>query len=183
MIMARYHKANESALTDQEKEAVRYHRLYQNGRMDEMKYILLRDMQTFAVYMGRYNLEKLLYSFVGYRELSVFGYSICEAEGCPMSADHFAGRLRGEDGVPNLSELSEKEALLREFAIALSRDFHQVPEELYSRMEAVYKEEEMIRLIAFAGQIIASCVFEGAVMNGEESKESDPDRRRRTLKW
>ena len=160
----RYKRANQYPLTQQQKEAVRYHRLYQGGQMNDMKYVLLRDMQTFAVYMGWYNLEKGLYSFMTVHELAVFGYSFCSAEGCPLCGEYFASKLSGRSEDPEHPTLTDKEALLQEFARALSADDHHVPEELFTRMNEAYKEAEMIRLIAFAGQLKASCLFECTVM-------------------
>ena len=162
--MARYKRANQYPLTQQQKEAVRYHRLYQGGQMNDLKYVLLRDMQTFAVYMGWYNLEKGLYSFMTVHELAVFGYTFCHRQECPMVAEYFASKLSGRMEDPDSPTLTEKEALLKEFAEALSDDFRHVPEELYQKMDSCYKEAEMVRLIAFAGQLLSSCFFERTVM-------------------
>ena len=174
--MARYKRANQYPLTQQQKEAVRYHRLYQSGQMNDMKYILLRDMQTFASYMGIYNLEKGLYNFMTVHEVAVFGYTFCSTENAPMCGQYYASKLKGRMEDPEHPSLTEKEALLQEYARALAEDFHHVPEELYSRMNAQYKEDEMIRLIAYAGLLLSSCMFENAVIaepeqQGDESSE------------
>ncbi len=164
----RYKRANQYPLTQQQKEAVRYHRLYQGGQMNDMKYVLLRDMQTFAVYMGWYNLEKGLYQFLSVHELAVFGYTFCKEQSCPMCAEYFASKLSGRSEDPDHPTLTEKEMLPQEFARALYADFHHVPEELFTQMNELYKEPDMIKLIAFAGQLLSSCMFETTVM--EEKK-------------
>ena len=166
--MARYKRANQYPLTQQQKEAVRYHRLYQGGQMNDMKYILLRDMQTFASYMGIYNLEKGLYSFLTVHELAVFGYTFCTSQGCPISAEYFATKLRGRSEDPDHPSLTDKEALLQETAKAMAEDISKVPEELYDRLNAAYKQPEMVKLVAYAGQLEASCFFEKAVMTDPE---------------
>ena len=161
--MARYKRANQYPLTQQQKEAVRYHRLYQGGQMNDLKYILLRDMQTFAVYMGWYNLEKGLYSFLSVHELAVFGHTICREEGAMLCSEYFDTKLSGRGEDPEHPTMTEKESLLSEFGKALCADYHHIPEELFSKMNEAYREEEMIKLIAFAGQLRASCMFEGVM--------------------
>ena len=174
--MARYKRANQYPLTQQQKEAVRYHRLYQGGQMNDMKYVLLRDMQTFASYMGIYNLEKGLYNFMTVHEVAVFGYNFCSAENAPICGQYYASRLKGRMEDPEHPSLTEKEALLQEFARALAEDFEHVPEELYGRMNAQYREDEMIRLIGYAGLLLASCMFENtAIAAPAEEKPEETD--------
>ena len=68
--------------------------------------------------------------------------------------------------------MTEKEALLSAFAEALMRDPRRVPEEIYEKMNSVYKEPEMVKLTAFAFQLQASCHFEEAVMQPDSPEES-----------
>ena len=162
--MPKFKRANQYPLTQQQKEAIRYHRLYQGGQMNDLKYVLLRDMQSFAVYMGAFNIEKGLYSFLTVHELAVFGYAFCMEQKCPQSAAQFASKLSGRGEDPEHPTLTEKEALLQDFAAALSRDFHHVPKELYTRMSDTYKESEIVHLLSYAGQLLASCFAETTMM-------------------
>lgn len=166
--MARYKRANQYPLTQQQKEAVRYHRLYQGGQMNDMKYVLLRDMQTFAVYMGWYNLEKGLYTFLSVHELAVFGHTVCKVCNAPQTQEYFDSKLSGRGEDPENPSMTEKESLLAKFAEVLMKDPHDVPEALYEKMNSEYKEPDLVKLIAFAFQLQASCRFEAAVMHPDD---------------
>ena len=166
--MPRYKRANQYPLTQQQKEAVRYHRLYQGGQMNDLKYVLLRDMQSFAVYMGAYNIEKGLYQFLTVHELAVFGYTFCSAQNCPQNAAYFGSKLSGRSEDPDHPSLTEKEALLQEFARALSQDFHHVPAALYQKAVETWKESEVVHLLSYTGQLLASCF-------AETTMTTDPD--------
>ena len=63
----------------------------------------------------------------------------------------------GED--PDALKLSEKEETIWNFARAMAKDFHNIPAELYDELDSYYSEEQMIQLIAFAGQMYATNVF------------------------
>ena len=56
-------------------------------------------------------------------------------------------------------KLSEKEETIWNFARAMAKDFHNIPAELYDELDSYYSEEQMIQLIAFAGQMYATNVF------------------------
>ena len=157
--MARYRRTDEIGLSEEQKEAVRYHEEVQGGHMTNMKYTLLNDLTAFRIYMGWYDLQKELREFLSEREFVILCYAISSGNDCLVCGTFFRKILieSGED--PESLVLSEKEETLWDFGRALVRDFHDIPEELYDRLDSWYSQEQMIQLIAFAGQMYATNVF------------------------
>lgn len=157
--MARYKRADELGLNAEQKEAVRYHEEVQGGSMTNMKYTLLRDLPSFNVYMGWYDLKKGLNEFLTEREFVIFSYSISSQNDCLVCGTFFRKILIdwGED-LESL-KLSETEQLLWDLGRALVDDFHHVPDTVYDRLEKRFSETEIIKILAFAGQMIATNIF------------------------
>ncbi len=157
--MARYKRADESVLSEKQKEAIRYHEEVQGGHMTNMKYTLLRDLKAFEVYMGWYDLSKEVKQFMSDREFNVLCYGVSSGNDCLVCGTFFRKILieSGED--PDALKLSKKEETIFNFAKAMAKDFHNIPGEIYDELDTYYNEEQMIQLIAFAGQMYATNVF------------------------
>lgn len=157
--MSRYKKADEFELNEQQKEAIAYHTNIQGGHMTNMKYTLLRDLPSFKVYMGWYDLKKGLEQFLKEREFIIYSYSISSANDCLVCGTFFRRILidNGED--PKHLTLSDREEALWNFGRALVKDFHNVPTEFYEKLETYFDETQMIQIIAFGGQMYATNLF------------------------
>lgn len=157
--MSRYKRADEFELSEEQKEAIAFHEDVQGGHMTNMKYTLLRDLPSFQVYMGWYDLQKGLLEFLSEREFIVYSYAISAANDCLVCGTFFRRILidNGED--PEHLVLSEREEALWQFGRALAADFHNIPEELYEKLETYFDEKQMIQIIAFGGQMYATNLF------------------------
>ena len=157
--MSRYKKANEFPLSEQQKQAIAYHEEVQGGHMTNMKYTLLRDLKSFEVYMGWYDLQKGLEEFLSEREFIIYAYAISSANDCLVCGTFFRRILidNGED--PEDLVLSPREEALWNFGRALTKDFHNIPEDFYKKLETYFDEKQMIQIIAFGGQMYATNLF------------------------
>ena len=157
--MSRYQRADELGLSEEQKEAIAYHEDVQGGYMTNMKYTLLRDMPSFKVYLGWYDLQKGLRAFLSEREFTMLCYSISTSNDCLVCGTFFRRILIdwGED--PDALVLSETEQLLWDFGRAFAKDFHSIPEDIYEKLGRRFSEVEIIQIIAFAGQMTATNMF------------------------
>lgn len=157
--MSRYKRADEFELSEEQKEAIIYHEEVQGGHMTNMKYTLLRDLPSFKVFMGWYDLQKGLQEFLSEREFIIYAYAISSTNDCLVCGTFFRRILidNGED--PENLVLSEREEALWEFGRELTKDFHNVPDELYDRLEKYFDEKQMIQIIAFGAQMYATNMF------------------------
>ena len=157
--MGRYKKADDFDLNDEQLKAVEYHEKVQGGHMTNMKYTLLRDLTSFNVYMGWYDIQSNLLKFMSEREFVILCYAISSGDDC-LVCGTFLRRIlidNGED--PEHLVLSEIEQTLFDFGRAIVKDHHNIPDSLYEKLEKRFSETQMIQIIAFAGQMYATNIF------------------------
>lgn len=130
-----------------------------HGRITNMKRSLLHSVPAFKAYMEWYTLRDLIAPFIGERGVVLFSYAISYGNRCLVCSLFFRKILVdwGED--PERPALSEDEGLLVEFGSAIAQGPHGIPEEVYARLAARYTEEERVLLVAFAGVMAATNLF------------------------
>jgi alkylhydroperoxidase family enzyme len=133
-----------------------------NGRVTNMKRTLLHNVPAFHAYMEWYTLRDQLASFITDRAISLYSYAISQANDCLICSTFFRKILidSGED--PDKPELSEIEKLLMDFGHAIGRDPHHIPDELYGKIKIQFNTEQIVLLIAFAGIMAATNLFNTA---------------------
>jgi alkylhydroperoxidase family enzyme len=130
-----------------------------NGRVTNMKRTLLHNVPAFHAYMEWYTLRDQLAAFISGRAVSLYSYAISQANDCLVCSTFFRKILidSGED--PDNPKLSETEKLLMDFGRAIGRDPHHIPEELYEKIKIQFNTEQVVVLIAFAGIMAATNLF------------------------
>jgi alkylhydroperoxidase family enzyme len=130
-----------------------------NGRVTNMKRTLLHSVPAFDAYMRWYTLRDLIVPFLGERALSVFAYAISEGNDCLICGTFFRKILidAGED--PDNPALSDTERLLLDFGAAITRDPNNVPAGIYDELKARFDDTQIVLLIAFAGVMAATNIF------------------------
>ena len=151
-------------LTEYETSGEDVRREYDNqiakhGRITNMKRTLLHSVPAFKTYMEWYTLKDLIVPFIGERGVSLFSYSISSANECLICSLFFRKILidSGED--PDHPKLSDTEQLLMEFGADISRSPHDIPDEIYARLKEKFSEEQIVLLVAFAGIMYATNLF------------------------
>jgi len=130
-----------------------------SGRITNMKRLMLSDPPTYRIYMAWYELYDRLVALLGERPVNLFCYAISTHNHCLICSMFFrqifmdAG-LSPEDFTP-----TELEQLLMDFGAAIAADANRVPEDIYARLGKVFTPEQLVVLIGFAGQMVATNLF------------------------
>lgn len=152
------------SLTDYQSadEAVRKEyddQIKKHGRITNMKRTLLHSVPAFNAYMEWYTLKDQIVPFIGERALSLFSYAISNGNNCLVCSTFFRKILIDSNDNPDNPKLNDTEKLLMDFGVAISKDPHNIPEDIYSKLKENYNEEQLVLLIAFAGIMYATNLF------------------------
>lgn len=129
------------------------------GRITNMKATLLSHVPSFNAYMEWYTLRDELVPFIGERAVSLFSYAISDENDCLVCSVFFRRILidNGED--PDNPQVTEAEQLLIDWGRWIVRDPGGIPDEFYARLEEAFNPQLRVLLLAFAGQMIATNLF------------------------
>ncbi len=130
-----------------------------NGRITNMKRTLLHSVPAFKAYMEWYTLRDLVVPFVGDRGVALFCHAISYGNGCLICTLFFRKILVDTGDNPDNPRLDETEQLLVDFGSQIARDPHAVSDSIYARLAARFSEEQIVLLIAFAGIMYATNLF------------------------
>lgn len=129
------------------------------GRITNMKATLLSHVPSFTAYMEWYTLRDALVPFIGERAVSLFSYAISDENDCLVCSVFFRRILidNGED--PDNPQVTEAEQLLIDWGRLIARTPGDIPEEVLARLEKAFSPQLRVILVAFAGQMIATNLF------------------------
>jgi hypothetical protein len=129
------------------------------GRITNMKATLLSHVPSFQAYMEWYTLRDALVPFIGERAVSLFSYAISDANDCLVCSVFFRRILidNGED--PDAPQVTEAEQLLIDWGRLIAGAPDAIPDEMYARLEQTFNPQLRVLLVAFAGQMIATNLF------------------------
>lgn len=129
------------------------------GRITNMKATLLSHVPSFRAYMEWYTLRDELVPFIGERAVSLFSYAISDANDCLVCSVYFRRILidNGED--PDDPQVTEAEQLLIDWGRLIARTPDAIPTELYERLGQTFNPQLRVLLVAFAGQMVATNLF------------------------
>lgn len=151
--MTEYEKAGPGAKKEYEDQIAK------NGRVTNMKRTLLHNVKAFKAYMEWYTLKDEIVPFTGERAFDLFSYAISAGNGCLICSAFFRKILADSGDDPDNTKLSETEKLLMDFGQALAKDPHNISPALYSAIKEKYNTEQLVLLIAFAGIMAATNLF------------------------
>ena len=89
----------------------------------------------------------------------IFCHSISTTNGCLLCSLFFISDLRaiGED--PHDFTLDEREQLLADLGSSIVKNPNKVSDELFARLKTVFSDQEIVLLVGFAAQMIATNIF------------------------
>ena len=151
--MTEYETAGEEVRREYDDQIARH------GRITNMKRTLLHSVPAFRAYMEWYTLRDLIVPFIGERALSLFSYAISNGNNCLICSLFFRKILvdSGED--PDNSKLNDVERLLMELGRQIAVDPHAITDDVYDGLKLKFTEEQIVLLIAFAGIMYATNLF------------------------
>lgn len=133
------------------------------GRMTNMKRTLLHSPVAHRIYAEWFTLRDLLHPVVPDRALWIFSMAISKASKAAIPVAFFRRALIGAGFAPEALELSDDEAVLDAFGTAIVRDSNAVPGAIWDKLKARFDEATLVNLVAFAGIMLATAVFNNVV--------------------
>lgn len=93
----------------------------------------------------------------------LFAWSVSHAYNCPLCTTYFRKIIidNGED--PESLKLTAEEKDVLDFGAAIASNQGHIEEEIYNKLAKRFNDKEMVVLIAFAGQMIATNVFNNVI--------------------
>ena len=129
------------------------------GRITNMKATLLSHVPSFTAYMEWYTLRDELVPFIGERAVSLFSYAISDENDCLVCSVFFRRILidNGED--PDNPQVTEAEQLLIDWGRQIASNPAGISDDFYAKLEAAFNPQLRVLLLAFAGQMVATNLF------------------------
>lgn len=143
--------------------AYELHKSEYNARITNLKATLGHSLIAFEVYMEWYRLYTRIKEITGERMGYLFAFSISKASNCPLCTTFFRKLIIDYGESPDALVLTEQEQLLLDFGSAIAQNQGKISDELFEQVNQLYSTAELIELIAFAGQMIATNVFSNVI--------------------
>jgi len=161
--MARIKPVTEKEILPQVKHAFDDHIKKYKARITNMKATLGHSLPAFEIYMQWYPLYEEIKKILGERLAYLFAWSISNAANCPLCSTYFRKTIIDAGENPENLELADSEQKLLDFGSAIAQQQGNIPDTIYNDVAQKYTEKEMVLLIAFAGQMIATNVFNNVI--------------------
>src|SRR6185312_14039512 len=110
-------------------------------------------------YMEWYVLRDELVPFIGERAVSLFSYAISDEHDCLVCSVYFRRILIDSGENPDDPQVTEVEQLLIDWGRAIARDPAAIPDDMVARLEQAFHPELRVILVAFAGIMVATNLF------------------------
>lgn len=140
-------------------ERERYEELAGRNAVTNMKRGLLNDAATYDAFMAWYTSWKRLVEVIGEKASVIYAHSISTTNSCQLCSLFFISDIKGLGLDPNNLELDEKEQLLTELGRSIVKDPTNVSDELFDRLKKHWSDKELVVIVGFAGQMIATNNF------------------------
>ncbi len=135
----------------------------ENGRVTNMKNTLLQDITAFKAYQEWYPLYKEVEAITGELGAQILSYSISTQNECSLCSLYFSKALLDKGYNPSELILTPQQELLGLFGSSIAKDPKQISDELFAQLKSNFSTREIVVLTAFAGQMIATNVFNSAL--------------------
>ncbi|MFD2935665.1 carboxymuconolactone decarboxylase family protein [Spirosoma flavum] len=132
---------------------------YPGSRITNMKATLGRSLLAFQVYMQWYPLYEEVKKIVGDRLAYLFAHAISEGANCPLCTTFFRRIIIDNGERPEDLRLTDHEQAVIDFGSAIAQNKGEISDELYIAIGERYTDSQIVVLVAFAGQMIATNVF------------------------
>ena len=134
-----------------------------HGRVTNMKRTLARSPVALHALMTWYDLRDEVVPFLGERLTTLFAHAISTGTDCLVCSTFFRRILidAGED--PEALRLDDWEQTVVAYGRQLAVDPHGVSDELFGRLAARLRPEQIVALTAFASLMVATNLFNNAL--------------------
>ena len=161
--MARIEPVNRESAPLSVQEAFEKHVAAYHARITNMKSTLGHSLLAFDVYMQWYPLYEKVKAIVGERAAYLYAWSISNASNCPLCSTFFRKIMVDAGENPENLVLEAYEEKLLDFGSAIAQHKGCIANHVYNTLSQYHNAEEMVVLIAFAGQMIATNIFNNVI--------------------
>lgn len=133
------------------------------SRITNMKATLSHSPLAFRVYMEWYPLYHEVVGIVGERLAYLFAHAISEGSNCPLCTTFFRKIIIEHGERPEDLVLTHAEQDLLDFGAEFAQNRGEVSDETYHKIAFRYNREQLVVLVAFAGQMVATNLFNNAL--------------------
>lgn len=132
---------------------------FPGSRITNMKATLSHAPVAFAIYMQWYPLYHEVIRIVGERSAYLFAHAVSEATDCPLCTTFFRKIIIEHGERPEDLHLTSDEQQLLNFGAEIARNRGDVTDALFAPIRQQFTNEGLVILVAFAGQMIATNLF------------------------
>lgn len=161
--MARISPITESELQPSVQIAFESHIKEYNARITNMKATLGHSLLAFDVYMQWYPLYEQVEKILGKRLAYLYAYSISKASDCPLCSTFFRKMMIDAGEKPENLLLTPSQKDVIDFGMSIAKYQGNIRDHVYNSIAEHYNNTDMVVLIAFAGQMIATNVFNNVI--------------------
>ena len=161
--MARINPINQNELSPSVQVAFERHIKEYNARITNMKATLGHSLLAFEVYMQWYPLYEQVEIILGKRLAYLYAYSISKASDCPLCSTFFRKIIIDAGEKPENLVLAPSQKDIIDFGNSIAKYQGNINDHLYNSIAQKYSKSDMVILIAFAGQMIATNVFSNVI--------------------
>jgi hypothetical protein len=161
--MSRIKPVKENEILPALKLAFEKHTAEYKARITNMKATLGHSLPAFEIYMQWYVLYDEIKKFLGERLAYLYAYSISYASDCPLCSTFFRKIIIDAGENPENLELMPGEKKVLEFGSSIATSQGHISDQVYNEVAAMYNPQEMVSMIAFAGQMIATNIFSNVI--------------------
>ena len=161
--MARINPINQNEISPSVQSAFERHIKEYNARITNMKATLGHSLLAFEVYMQWYPLYEQVEIILGKRLAYLYAYSISKASDCPLCSTFFRKIIIDAGEKPENLVLAPSQKDIIDFGNSIAKYQGNINDHLYNSIAQKYSKSDMVILIAFAGQMIATNVFSNVI--------------------
>lgn len=152
-----YNTASDAARAEHDREVTL------RGRMTNMKRTLLHSPVAHRIYAEWFALREELRPALDDRAIWLLCQAIATESRSIIPVGFFRRALINAGLTPETIEPSVDESLLIAFGKAIVADSNAIPDDIWQRLKDRYDEPTLVNLVAFAGIMIATAIFNNAV--------------------
>ena len=161
--MARIKPVKENEILPSVKQAFEKHVAEYKARITNMKATLGHSLPAFEIYMQWYVLYDEIKKILGKRLAYLYAYSISHSTNCPLCSTFFRKIIIDAGENPESLELTPLEKKVLEFGSSIAVSQGHISDLVYNDVAAMYNQQEIVTMIAFAGQMIATNIFSNVI--------------------
>lgn len=134
-----------------------------HGRVTNMKRTLAHSPVALSALMTWYDLRAEVVPFLGERATTLFAHAISAGTDCLVCSTFFRRLLIDSGDDPDALDLDQWEETIVAFGRQLAIDPHGVNDNLFSRLAARLRPDQIVALTAFGGLMVATNLFNNAL--------------------